>query len=185
MPLPSEPHVTREPLHLRRIEMRGFRRSDGLFELEATLVDTKSHDFAPPVVGRQVPAGEPVHQFAVRLVFDEALCVQDVAAVTEAGPYEECPGAAASLQALKGLSMTSGWNKAVRDRLARAANCTHLVELLTPMASAAYQSMAGVFPERIGRLDAQGRPSKIDSCWGYRAEGEVVLQRWPAFHRAA
>jgi hypothetical protein len=181
---PPPPAVTREPLHLRRIEMRGFRRSDGLFELEATLVDTKPRDFTPPVVGRLVPAGEALHQFAVRLVFDAGLTVLDVHAATEAAPYAECPGAAAALQTLKGLSMTSGWNKAVRERLAGAASCTHLMELLTPMATAAFQSLAGLFPERSERVDADGRPLKIDSCYGYRAQGEVVLKRWPAFHRA-
>ena len=40
MPLP--PSVAREELHLRRIELRGYRRVDGLYDVEARMVDTKS-----------------------------------------------------------------------------------------------------------------------------------------------
>ncbi len=49
--------VTREELHVRQIEFRGFRRSDGLFEIESQLADRKTHDFTPPAVGgRSRPA---------------------------------------------------------------------------------------------------------------------------------
>ena len=44
MPL-TEP-VARELLHLRDIELRGYRRADGLFDIEATLQDTKSYAFS-------------------------------------------------------------------------------------------------------------------------------------------
>jgi hypothetical protein len=37
-------------------------------------------------------------------------------------------------------------------------------------------------PERVG---ADGRPLKIDSCYAYGAERELVRLRWPRFHRLA
>ena len=40
MPL-SEP-AERNLLHLRDIQLRGYQRKDGLFDIEAYLVDTKS-----------------------------------------------------------------------------------------------------------------------------------------------
>src|ERR1700724_127118 len=43
MPL-SEPHE-RELLHLRDIALRGYRRADGLFDIEAHLTDTKTYGF--------------------------------------------------------------------------------------------------------------------------------------------
>lgn len=42
MPLP--PSVPRDELQLRRIELRGFRRGDGLYDIEARMVDTKTHE---------------------------------------------------------------------------------------------------------------------------------------------
>ncbi|HEY5307719.1 MAG TPA: DUF2889 domain-containing protein, partial [Casimicrobiaceae bacterium] len=44
MPL-STPVVTRERLHRRAITYDGFRRADGLFDIEAHIVDAKDHDF--------------------------------------------------------------------------------------------------------------------------------------------
>ena len=41
MPL-SEP-TAREPLHRRTIDMVGYRRADGLFDIEAHLIDTKTY----------------------------------------------------------------------------------------------------------------------------------------------
>jgi hypothetical protein len=35
------------------------------------------------------------------------------------------------------------------------------------------------------RLDENGKPVKIDSCYAYAASGALVLRRWPAFHRPA
>ena len=42
MPLP--PSVPREELHLRRIELRGYRRQDGRYDIEARMVDTKTSE---------------------------------------------------------------------------------------------------------------------------------------------
>ena len=36
---------TREELHFRRIDMRGYRRSDGLLEVEGRVTDRKPTDF--------------------------------------------------------------------------------------------------------------------------------------------
>ena len=59
MPLssPSE----RTEIHHRSLHFRGYRRVDGLFDIECTLVDIKGMDI--PLLGTQriVPAGEPVH----------------------------------------------------------------------------------------------------------------------------
>ena len=38
---PDDDAVTREELHFRRIDMRGWRRSDGLYEVEGRVIDHK------------------------------------------------------------------------------------------------------------------------------------------------
>ena len=52
--------TTREELHFRRIDMRGYRRSDGLFEVEGRVTDRKTQDFSPLVGNLHVPAGEVI-----------------------------------------------------------------------------------------------------------------------------
>jgi hypothetical protein len=177
--------IDREEVHFRRIDMRGYRRNDGLYEVEGRVTDRKADDFTPASDGYYVAAGEAVHDMGVRLVFDERLVVHEVQSFTRAAPYRQCPEAGPSLQAIKGLRMTSGWGREVRTRLGGAQSCTHLMELLMPLATVAYQTLGGTPPGRPEPVDANGRPVKIDSCYAYAAERELVHQRWPAYARPA
>jgi len=175
--------VTRQELHFRRINMRGYRRSDGLYEVEGRVIDRKTTDFSPLVGDHTVPAGEPVHNMGVRIVFDERMVVHEITTFTDAAPYSICPLGGQALQQLKGLRMTKGWGQEVRNRLSGARSCTHLMELLVPLATTAFQSLSAQRMNLPDRLDAQGRPVKIDSCYAYGAERELVQRRWPEFHR--
>ena len=171
MPLP--PAAAREELHL-----RGFRRADGLFDIEARMVDTKTHELRLGS-GRVVTPGEPVHEMGVRLVIDDDLRVHDVAAATDAAPYGICREAPGSLDTVKGLRIGPGWSRAVRERLAGPLDCTHLTELLAPLATVALQTLALVREGRAPAQGASGSPSKIDSCYAYASHRELVQQRWP------
>lgn len=178
-------NITREELHFRRLDFRGWRRSDGLFEVEARLLDSKPHDFAPPSGSRVVPANEAIHDLGLRLVFDEDLVVQAVSSFVHAFPYPPCPRGGDSLQALVGLRIGAGWSTAVRQRLPASETCAHLREILVPLASAVMQSMNTRRMHLLDATDASGKPLKVDSCYAYGATRELVLQRWPAYHRAA
>ncbi|KVT37186.1 DUF2889 domain-containing protein [Burkholderia multivorans] len=176
--------VTREPLHTRQITFEGFRRSDGLFEIEGYLTDRKPHDFAPPSSPRVVPANEPIHDLGLRVVFDLDMIVHEVETFIRAYPYRECPGGGATLQALVGLRIGAGWSGEVRKRLPPGDTCTHLREILIPLATAAIQTVNPLRSQTLlDATDASGKPLKIDSCFAYGASRELVLQRWPAFHR--
>ena len=176
--------ITREELHLRRIEMRGWRRSDGLFEVEGQLIDTKPQDFVPLRGGTLVKAGLPLHDLGVRITFDADMTVQAVTTFTRSAPYNMCPEGGRALQSLVGLRMAGGWGQAVRSQLARADSCTHLRELLVPMATVAHQALSFRLRDQPERLDAQGKPVRIDSCYAYSAERDLVQKLWPDFHRS-
>lgn len=181
-----DPDATREEeLHFRRVDMRAWRRSDGLFELEGRVTDRKPYDFAPWHGDKRFPAGTPVHDMGVRLVYDRDLAIHAVSTFTEAAPYDECPAGGAALQTLVGLRMTSGWSKEVRTRLGGERACTHLMEILIPMATTAFQSLSQVNRGRAERVDANGRPYKIDSCYAYGATRELVRVLWPQFYKKA
>lgn len=173
--------MEREEIHLRRVEVRAFRRADGLYDIEARMQDTKTHPFGPLGAASRQP-GEPIHDLGVTLVVDENLKVHDASAFTNATPFPQCAGATSALAKLKGLSIGTGWLKACRERLAGAQGCTHMLELLGPAATTAYQAMAPVHLGKPGPVDGNGKPKKIDSCWGYASHQPIVLQRWPAFY---
>ncbi|SAL06952.1 hypothetical protein AWB78_08337 [Caballeronia calidae] len=175
--------VSREELHLRRIEMRGYRRSDGLFEVEGRVIDTKPVEFVPKSGGRTVAAGEPIHNMGVRLVFDMEMVVRDVYTFTEASPYSLCSYGGDALRELIGTSIKPGWGSTVRRKLGGSRSCTHLMELLMPLATTAIQSVGTLNLHGVDATDASEKPAKIDSCYAYAASGELVLRRWPQYYK--
>jgi hypothetical protein len=169
-PPSSAADAERRELHYRRIDMRGYARRDGLYEVEGRVIDRKPHAHTPPSHGgRPVAAGEPLHDMGVRLIFDEHMVVREIETFTDCS--------------LKGLRLASGWSQEVRNRLGGARSCAHLRELLVPMATTAFQSLSALRMSQPDRLNATGRPVKIDSCYAYGAEREIVRMRWPQFHR--
>ncbi|RJG03319.1 DUF2889 domain-containing protein [Noviherbaspirillum sedimenti] len=179
MPLPVS--VPREELHFRHIQLRGFRRVDGLYDVEARLVDTKTEEITVGA-GRVVSPGKSIHDMSVRLVVDEDLNVRDAMASTDASPHGICREATSTLQCLKGLCIGAGWSKAINERLAGHKGCTHLTELLKPLATVAFQTLWTVRNSQPDAVDPSGKPRKIDSCFAYASDRELVRERWPAYY---
>src|SRR6185312_4094449 len=100
--MPLSPAAPREPLHQRDITLRGFRRTDGLYEVEAHLVDTKSYAFETHDRGKITP-GTALHEMWARLTVDDTMLILSAEAVTEAGPHDICPRGAATFGRLAGL----------------------------------------------------------------------------------
>lgn len=177
--MPLSAPATRRHRHTRTIELNGYEREDGLWDIEAHLVDTKGYPLQTHFRGELTP-GEPVHDMWVRLTVDDTLTIQAVEAVTDRSPYPECPVAAASYQQLVGMRIASGWTDKVKARIDTTAGCTHLFELLRPLATAAIQT---IFPLRMQNDGKERRPMLLDSCHGWRAEGQAVREIYPKWHR--
>ncbi len=179
MPLPETPG--REELHLRRVEMRGYRRPDGLFDIDGRLTDTKTHTLSLDERGDVAP-GEAVHDMWVRLVVDADLVVHDIIASSDAVPYGECAGGVAPMKAMIGAQIKAGWAATVKHRLGGAKGCTHLMELLLTMATTAYQTLSALRLSQPAVRDAHGQPVKIDSCYAFSRHRSIVKRRWPTFY---
>ncbi|MES2972240.1 MAG: DUF2889 domain-containing protein [Pseudomonadota bacterium] len=175
--------IEREELHHRQVDLRFYRRSDGLYEVTGKLLDRKTQPFMRQLAAEPTPPGTPVHDISVYLVLDEDLVVQDAGAVMDTTPYDVCRGATATLAPLKGLQIGAGWNRKVRDVLGGAASCTHIAELLGPMATTAFQGLA---PKRLAVINLPGhekqRQAKVNSCFAYAAHRSVVARLWPELH---
>ncbi len=177
MPL-SEP-APREKLHVRAITLNGYRRADGLYDVDASIADSKTYGFdnADRPSGR-IEAGEKLHGMVARITFDEELVIHFAEASTEYGPFANCPGGAASFGKLAGLSIQVGFLRAANERMRGTLGCTHLRELLQQMATVAYQTM---FPVRAKREAAAPpkSPRLLNTCFAYASDSPAVKQRWP------
>jgi hypothetical protein len=176
--------MTRKPLHTRSIELQGFIRDDGFFELDARLTDRKAYD-SHRFPDSTLPAGEPLHDMIVHMCFDEDLLIHEFRATMAATPYDGCREAEPNFDALVGLRIQPGFLREANRRVAGVKGCTHIRELLQQLATTAYQTMVGVRLQKQGEQGEQPmeRPKLLDTCTGYRADGDWVRVRWPAYYR--
>lgn len=180
--MPLSAAVEREPIHTRSVTCRGYRRADGLWDIEGHLVDTKAYAFHSRARGTLEP-GEPVHNMWLRLTVDDDLVVRGAEAQTDAAPFAVCPAITPAFDKLVGLKIAPGWNRQVKQLLGGVLGCTHLVELLGPIATTAFQT---IFPlreqERRDRGEASsesGGMAPVNTCHAMRSDGPVVQELWP------
>ncbi len=182
MPL-SEP-APREKMHCRDIRIEGYRRDDGLWDIEAHMTDTKTYGFDNAFRGR-IEAGEPLHDMHLRLTLDESLVVRGLEAATDAGPYQACPAVAPNYARMVGVTLGPGWSRAIKERLGGVEGCTHLREMLGAMATVAFQTLYPVLAKKAADKPRPGKPPLINTCHAYRADGPVVKAQWPGFYEGA
>jgi len=176
MPLP-QPEAPRTPLHRRTIEIRGWKRDDGLYDIEGHLVDRKDVDFKLGAGVRK--AGEPVHEMWLRITVDATLTIVDAAASTDAMPYVgECDRITPAYDQLVGLAIRPGYHQRVREIFAGVRGCTHITELASALATGAFQTFAGQ-----GLQDPGRRPFQIDQCHALAATAPSVARYYPRWYR--
>lgn len=182
MPLIQPP--ARREIHHRSIDMRAFVRDDGFFDVEAHLIDRKPFPFLRLSSPTPIPAGQPLHDLWVRLTVDQDCVVRNIEAASVVTPWGVCKEAESTLAVLVGEKIGRGWTAKVKERLRGAASCTHLMEMLITMGTTALQGIRGLNPERTVRgVDDVGAPLKLDTCYAYGRQREVVKLLWPEHHR--
>ena len=120
--MPLSTPADREPMHRRTIDMRGYRRADGLFDIEGHLLDTKAYGFDNEEKGWLEP-GTPLHGMWIRLTIDEDLLIRECEAASDHTPYAICPQAAPNFARLAGLKIGPGFNRAVQERVGGVLGC--------------------------------------------------------------
>lgn len=181
--MPLSPPAARAPLHDRTLAFQGFRRDDGLWDIEGHLTDVKTYAFANEHRG-EIRAGEPLHDMWLRVTLDDEFMVRDIEAATDAAPYGVCPEVTPNFKRMIGVKVGPGWRRAVRARLGGVEGCTHLVELLGALATVAFQTLYPLLAkEKRREAPSTARPPLLDSCHAYRADGPLAKRYWPAFYR--
>jgi hypothetical protein len=194
--MPLSPPAEREIAHTRRIEINGYRRRDGLYDLEAHLTDTKPYGQTNYDRGF-IAANEPIHDMWLRLTLDEAMLIRKAEAVSDRTPYVMCPSAAPNFAALEGLRIKAGFLRDANHRVGGAIGCTHLRELLQQIATTAFQTISPsrVKEEMVARAEPEppgsdmvdaritekmgGAPKILNTCVAYSEKGPLVRRRWP------
>jgi hypothetical protein len=181
------PPAARRHLHNRSIRCEGYQRKDGLFDIEARIIDTKTYEVTEPYRGLRKP-GEHVHDMALRLTLDRDMVVHDIEVTTNAAPYDPCFTVAPAYKRLVGARIGGGWRRAVSEAVGGTKGCTHLRELLMPAATVAFQTM-GSWP-RAGKVATEAAPDKakkkpyfIDACKAWASDGPVVERLFPLHYR--
>ena len=177
MPLPVS-DIERELVHTRRVRYEGYKRADGLWDIEAHLTDVKSHDVKLKTGVRR--AGLPIHDMVVRVTIDRKLNVVDALSVSDAVPYPGgCETIGPAYKKLIGLNLAKKFREAVKERLGGVLGCTHITEMLAGLPTAAIQSFAGEMREER----APGRrPFQLDRCHAMDTTGATVMQWYPEWH---
>lgn len=187
--MPLTDPVPREPLHRRSIELCGYRRADGLFDIEARLTDTKTYAFSNTDRGRIEP-GVPLHGMLARMTLNEDLEITAFEAVTEYGPYAICPSAAPNFARLAGLTVGRGFLKAANERIGGVHGCTHLRELLGQMGTVAFQTLYAMRVKQDAAPNAvttappmpARKPPMLGTCMAYAPDSPIVARQWPEFY---
>ena len=167
------PAVPREAVHKRQINCNGFVRADGLYDIEAELTDHKTYDFPSDFRGTVTP-DLAVHHMVLRIAIDRDRVIQHAEAITITGPYAICPTANAVFDNLVGLQIGPGWRRKVQAAIGGRHGCTHITELLGPVATIAYQTLYGEEARQkrqsgtLSDQDKQASRSQLaNSCVGY------------------
>jgi hypothetical protein len=179
----SDPGARRE-IHERTIAMKVFARDDGLYDIEAHLIDRKPFPFWREHRDEPIAPGQPLHNFWIRLTVDKTYLVHRVEASSETTPFDLCKEAEQTLAALVGERIASGWSSKVKGALRGAASCTHLMELLLTLATPAVQGIRGLMREQKVVSDEKSVTGKLDTCYAYSRERAVVKMYWPQHYRA-
>lgn len=175
----------RELTHTRHIICRAYRRTDGLWEIEAAVADEK----AEPIPFRSRPpilAGERIHDMSVTFLIDDDFTILDVAAQMVAAPWPPCPETLAAYRRLIGLQIGPGFMREVRERVGGERGCSHLTDLITQVGNTYTQAS---WPDRYARQiaidpDPRGWPDArttafVGGCHAWRRDGETVRREYP------
>lgn len=190
--MPLSPAAPRKHLHTRLITVKGYTREDGLWDIEGHMTDNKTYTFQNNWRGT-VPPDVPLHEMWVRLTLDDDYTVMDAEAASDHTPLSICADITPEYKKLVGLRIGPGWSRRVKEALGGTRGCTHLTELLGPIATVAFQTISIEKNCRRAKKPEEARlisdpeymtrkPAFIDGCHAWASDGPAVKKEFPQFY---
>jgi hypothetical protein len=171
--------VARTLLHTRSIECAGYKREDGLWDIEGRILDVKAHDF-PLNNGSVAPRGAHLHEMRVTMTLDDELVIRAIRVDYDNAPYAECRECAPAYGQLVGLKVKPGFGAQAGPLIRGRNGCTHVTDLLLgPMATTTFQAISGYRhasnPE-LQTLEARRKGFTVfaDTCHALRKDGALA-----------
>ena len=195
--MPLSTPCARELIHARAISCQGFRRLDGLWEVEGHITDHRAFDHVSIWDCENISAETPVHEMWLRLTLDGEMTIL---AVETSMDHTPCPPHCAEVQPkyqqLKGMKITAGFRKRAYELIGGTSGCTHVTSLLQSMATTAFQTIESAKLRAIPGVSGYSRemvmvdfsdPSRPDrflqpqtnGCHTYSEQGPVINALWP------
>jgi hypothetical protein len=174
----------RQLKHRRQLDVQVFSRGNGLWEVDATLTDTKTRPLH--LADGVRPAGAPIHDMLLRLVVNEQLDILQAGSQTRAMPYPGiCNNHDDAYGQLVGLNLLQSFHKSARERLGGVRGCTHITELAQVLPTAVMQAFAGDVIDTLGSAEGTAKPFQLDRCHALASSGEAVRLHYPRWYRPA
>tara|TARA_R110002167_G_scaffold100231_2_gene261877 strand:+ start:227 stop:772 length:546 start_codon:yes stop_codon:yes gene_type:complete len=172
--------MLREKIHTRSVISDGYRREDGLWDIEATIQDVKHYAFQNNFHGKINPE-EPYHSMWVCLTIDAYFEIKEIQVKTLKGPFEMCPNIVQNYQRLVGVKIGHAWQREVKRKVGRTEGCTHINELILYIGTVAFQTiMPDLIKKRSEKKEAGESksefPSIVNSCHAW-AEDSLVTKK--------
>ncbi len=190
--MPLTAPTQRKKVHAREVKCEVFERDDGLWDVEGHMTDIKPFDWPNRDRGGIIPAGEPLHGMSLRLTMDLDFKIHAVEAVIDYAPHQLCGDIVDVFKQLEGATIGRGWSKLIKERFSGVKGCTHLRELLGPIATSAFQ---GLFKPRRDRDRAPqetreeetrllvGSVEVLNTCHAWDTRGPIVKDFWPQYYQ--
>lgn len=178
--MPISPPCPRDLFHSRNVEAFGYKREDGLWDIEAKLTDVKSVPYENKDRG-EIKPGEFLHRMAMRVTIDLDFHIHKIEASIDQAPFHICPNAAQEFSRLSGMRLGSDFLEVVEDMFGGRKGCTHLNELVPVVITTAYQTLWATREAKEAVKPNRKKPSVIDACHALKSDGNVVALQWPQF----
>ena len=166
----------RDLRHRRRLIGNGYKREDGLWDIEVILTDKKTYSFNNQDRG-YIASGEALHDMAIRLTMTNKNEIVDIEASINESPYSICPAAVDNCHLLKGEFVKPGFNKKVLKVLGGGKGCRHISDMLAYAATVSFQTIHHDDSLEESKLTLENltyiKEKFVDSCYAYREDGEV------------
>ncbi len=164
--------------HRRSIECCAYLRDDGLWDVEAQMIDIKTETVPLPLRG-EVAAGEPFHDLGLRVTLDQQLLIHQIEAFIDASPFPACARITESFRKLEGTRIGPGWHRQCKELTGGFRGCTHLNELLPVIATTAIQA---VWPNSDLEVMKLGASMMVNSCHSWAQNSEVIEELLPEYY---
>jgi len=163
----------RKHYHKRTIEMDTYEYDEDRLIVAGCLTDRRFQEYYPETGEKRDPG--VIHKMIIHLLVDKTtLEIEDLRIKMPIVPHEDCLEAVNSLESVKGLRIARGFTAKLKDLAGSGKGCSHLVALLTSMASSTVQGYGAYHEQALPNSKWAMNNAPVDACWTWRTEGPLI-----------